>query len=141
MGNDFPVFFLVYIMDHAQIDIIRFQPCQQILKGNAALFGISCAGILPVLMGRTDMPLHIPSGAVFLNRLSDDIPGLWVRHPAVNNVDSLAVGIFQQGNGFAFLMPLQPFTAEADLADLQVGFPQTSVFHAASSLSFLLRGC
>ena len=82
------------------------------------------------------MPLHNPSGAVFLNRLSDDIPGFRVRHPAVDDIDSLFVGIFQQGNGFAFLMPLQPFTAEADLADLQVGLSKTSVIHAMPSMSF-----
>ena len=116
-------------MNHPQIDIIRFQPRQQILKCDLALFHVPCPGILPVLIGGTDMTLNIPSGAILRNGLSDDIPGFRIRHPTVNDVDSLAVGIFYQSDGFAFLMPLQPFSAEADLADPQAGFSKASVFH------------
>ena len=73
-GNRLPVAFQIHIMNHAQIHIIRPQPLQQVFKGNPALLDISGAGVLPVLIGRSDMPLNNPAGPVLLNGLSDNIP-------------------------------------------------------------------
>ena len=52
---------IVHIMDHAEIDVIRLQPFQQIFKGGLHLAHVTCADVLAVLPSGADMALYDPS--------------------------------------------------------------------------------
>ena len=52
--------FLIYKMDHSQIDIIRLKPGEKILKGLFHFIKFPGPHILAILPGRTKMPLDDP---------------------------------------------------------------------------------
>ena len=123
----------IHIVNHAQIDIVRLKAFQKIFKSRADVLHVPRPEVLLILPCRTDMPLNIPLAAVLPNALADDISGLRVCHPAVQNVDPLRGRIANQVDAFRLRMALQPLAAESDFADLQSRFAQSSIVH----LSFL----
>ena len=124
-----PFFFRIHIMDHAKVNIICLQSFQQILKSGTHILHIPCPEILLIFPCGTDVSLNIPLAAVVLNPFPDNISGLRIRHPAVQNIDSLCGRIMDQLNAFLFRMPLQPLSAKADLTDHQPCFSQSSLLH------------
>ena len=130
----FPVAFQVHIVDHPQVDIVRLEPFQQVLKGDPALLYVPGAGVLAVLVGGAHVALHIPARPVVRDGFADDVPRFGVGHPAVDDVDAQAVGVTHQGDGFALFVPLQPLAAKAHLADHQICFSKLSVLHGIASL-------
>lgn len=84
------------------------------------------------------MALNIPPAAIILNALADDVTGLRIRHPAVQNVNPLRGRIVDQVDALLLRVALQPLSAEADLADEQPGFSQSSALHLLSSCEVFL---
>ena len=72
------------------------------------------------------MPLDVPLATVFFDPLTDDISGLRVRHPAIQDIDPLRRRIADQFDTVRLRMALQPLSTEADLADLQLCLSQSS---------------
>ena len=82
------------------------------------------------------MPLNVPLFALALKRCADIRAHIRLGHPAVQNIDPLFRTVIDDGLDLLGAVPLEPFAAEADLADLQARFPKTSVTH---TITFLFR--
>ena len=140
VDDGFPVGRLVNVMDHTQIDVIGLQTGQKILESRLHLLHIPCPDILAVLPGRTDMSLNVPFFPTALEGMAQIGAHVGLRHPAVQKVDALPFTFLHHSYAVGQSVPLHPFGAKADLADLQAGFSQSSVSHTRSapccSLSF-----
>ena len=131
-----PVALQIHVVNHAQVDVAAADARQQILEGGLHILHVPGAHVLAVLPGRADVALHKPLVPARRNRLSDDVPGLRVGHPAIDDVDSLLVGVADQIDGVLHIVPLQPLPAEAHLADHEAGLAQSSVLHTSSCMNF-----
>ena len=76
-----------------------------------------------------DEPAVPPSG----EGRADVAADLRLAHPAVQDVDAQLVCAVDHGLAFRSVMALQPLRAEADLADHQAGFSESSVLHRHTS--------
>ena len=128
-----PLFDRINVMDHSKVHVIRPEPSELILKSGLYKLHIPGPYILSVLPGRADMALYVPGIPAFLRCLTDDIPGLRIRHPAVHDIDPSLMGISEKLHRVLFVMSLKPFPAKADLAYLNPCFSEFSVSHILSS--------
>ena len=78
-----PLFFGVHIVNHAEVNIVRLQATQKVLKRGADIFHVARPEILLVLPCRADVSLNVPLSAVIFDTFADDVSRLRVRHPAV----------------------------------------------------------
>ena len=124
-----PLLLRVDVVDHAQVDVVGLQAGQQVLKGGADVGHVAGAVILAAFPCGADVPLNVPLIAVFVDTLADDVAGLGVSHPAIQDVDALGGCVLDQRDAFFFGVALQPLAAKADLADLQVCLAQSAGFH------------
>ena len=116
-----PVLLCVHVVDHAEVDVVRAEALQQVLKGRLYELHVPGAHILAVLMGGADVTLHKPLFPVALEGFADDVPGLRIGHPAIDDVDALFLRVPDEFHGFLELVALQPLAAESDLAHFESG--------------------
>ena len=124
-----PVFLRIYIMNHSQVDVSAADALKQVLERRFHESHIPGAHILPVLPGGPDMSLDEPLISGRGNGLPDDIPGLGIRHPAVNNIDSLFLCVTNQLDRFLLRVPFQPLASEADLTYHQSCLSKPTFIH------------
>lgn len=79
------------------------------------------------------MPLDDPLLPVSTDSVADLSAHLWVRHPAVQNIDAIAFTTLYDRLDLFFRVTFQPLRPQADLADLQAGVSQLSVPHEKAS--------
>ena len=124
-----PVFERIDVVDHPEVDVTPSDPREEVLERRFHELHITSPDILPVLPGRADMPLHKPFVPTRRDGFSDDIAGFRVRHPTVDDVDPAVSRVSDQSDPVFLGMPLQPFPAETDLADIQFRFAKSSGSH------------
>jgi hypothetical protein len=113
--DSIPLLDRVDIVDHAQVDIVSLKAKEKIFESRDNILHIPGPYILPVLIRGADMSLHIPGIPASGHGFSDDISRLRICHPAVHDVDALAMSILQKPDGMLFVMAFQPLAAKADL--------------------------
>ena len=86
------------------------------------------------------MALDNPLLPVALKRVANLGADLWVRHPAVQDVDALLLTAADDGGDLFLVVPLQPLGPQADFADLQAGAAQFPITHGYSSLRVPIPG-
>ncbi len=108
---------LVHEMDHAQVYVVCLQPVQEILEGGLYLGQLPGADILAVLPGGADVALDVP----FLPASGDGVADVGAHaglgHPAVQDIDAGLLAAPDDLLHLLGVMPLQPFSAQADFAD------------------------
>ena len=95
---------------------------------------VPAAHVLAVLPGGADVALHEPLIPAVCDGLADDAAALRVRHPAVDDVDALGVGVADQFDGVGLVVALQPLAAKAHLAHLQIRPAKAPVDHVGIPL-------
>ncbi len=130
----------VHKVNHAQVDVVRLQPGEQILEGLLHLGHLPGADILPLLPGGAKMPLDNPLLPVALDGVANFGAHLWVGHPAVQDVDAIAFAPLDDGRDLFLVVALQPLGAQAYLTDLQAGAAQFPITHGYSSLRVPIPG-
>ena len=121
--NLLKLFFLVDVVDHSQVNVIRSQAGKQIRKGLLYLYKLPGTDVLAVLPGGADVPLNDPFVTPAFDGRADVGADVWLRHPAVQNVDAVFLAAVDDGLHFLRIMALQPLGAEADLARQKARVP------------------
>ena len=119
---------LVDVMDHADVHIVRMEACEQIFERRLHLAHVARAHVLPVLPGRTDMPLDDPTLAVSFERIAQIRTSRRIRHPAVKEINAARFAAFHD-RACLLQRAVHPFAAEANLAYLQAGLSEYAIPH------------
>lgn len=85
-----------------------------------------------------DMPLHKPFYPLIFNGFADNVTGFWVCHPAVDDIDTFGGRVTNQFDALFLRMPLKPFAAETNFADLKFRFSESSYINSVKSMSYLV---
>ena len=116
-------------VDHAQINVIRLHSCKKITESFINLIKLSGTFILAVLPGGADVSLNDPFVPAAFDRISDIGADIWLRHPAVQNIDSLFLTYINDLFYLFCVVAFQPFASKTDLTDLETCFSKCTVLH------------